>query len=128
MLYTTYLAKIDDIDDSIPKLIITRFPPTWIKNKKSKRIVIAKPLSPSKKILFDYKNNDNWDMYVKRFMKQIKTNPTKRYIKDVVSYLKKDNDLVLLCFEKDYTKCHRYLLVKYIKEKYNITWEEINYE
>ena len=39
-----------------------------------------------------------------------------------------DNDVYLICYEKDYTRCHRSIVAKMIFSKIGIPWEEAKYD
>ena len=126
MLYTTYFAKMNKIPDDCIKLIITRFPPKWLDVSKYPNTYIAKELSPSQELLLKYKKDNNWDEYVIQFYEEM------NYRKDMVNMLKKLSnilnkgiDICLICYEKDYTHCHRSLIGEYFKEE-GIEWKEVN--
>jgi len=125
MLYTTYFAKMNKIPDDCIKLIITRFPPKWLDINKYPNTYIAKELSPSQELLLKYKKDNNWDEYVIQFYEEM------NYRKDMVNMLKKLGnilnkgiDICLICYEKDYTHCHRSLIGEYFKEE-GIEWKEV---
>jgi uncharacterized protein YeaO (DUF488 family) len=125
MLYTTYFTKMDKIPDDCIKLIITRFPPKWLDVSKYPNTYIAKELSPSQELLLKYKKDNNWDEYVIQFYEEM------NYRKDMVNMLKKLSnilnkgiDIYLICYEKDYTHCHRSLLGQYFEEE-GIEWKEV---
>lgn len=128
MLYTTYFAQLKHIPEEDTKLIITRFPPKWIKLEDHKNLFLVKELSPSSGLLLDYKKNNSWDDYVERFTHEM------HYRKDMANmlyrlqgYLEKGNDVYLLCYEKDCTRCHRSLIGEYFQDR-GIEWEEMNTE
>ena len=122
LLYTSYLAQLDKLPDDIGKLVITRYPPGWVNfdetlDENENGTCLAKPLSPGENILNDYKQDGDWSRYVRRFKKQMETwRPTVRYIEALVSYMDRDNDIILLCFEKDYKRCHRSLVAQKVEE------------
>lgn len=125
MLYTTYFAKMKSIPENAKKLIITRYPPNWINPNQFNNTFIVKSLSPSQDILLNYKKYNDWETYTKNFQKEMEE---RKDLKDMLSkleaFLKNDNDVYLLCYEKDYTKCHRYLIAKYLETK-GIPWKEL---
>lgn len=129
MLYTSYLSRISKISEKIPKLIITRYPPRGMcfdndKHKTERKVCLAKELSPKSEILNSYKRHGDWDDYVSKFNTQMEEYlPTRNYLDSLERYLKEDNDLVLVCYEKDYKKCHRYLIAQYLVDK-GIEWKE----
>lgn len=126
MLYTTYFSKLRKIPKNAKKLIITRFPPKWIDVDKFNNTFIVKELSPSMKILGDYKKNNDWEKYVEHFEKEMnEREDLKSMLSQLEEFLKKDNDVYLICYEKDYTKCHRYLIAKHLENK-GIPWKELH--
>ena len=126
MLYTTYFAKMDKIPDDYIKLIITRFPPKWLDINKYSNTYIVKELSSSQELLLKYKKDNNWGEYVIQFYEEM------NYRKDMVNMLKKLSnilnkgiDICLICYEKDYTHCHRSLLGQYFEEEVIVTGKQI---
>ena len=125
LLYYTYFAKIDKVPDDYINLIIIRFPPKWLDISKYPNTYIIKALSPSQKLLLKYKKDNNWSEYVIQFYEEMD------YRKDMVNMLKrlrkvlyKGIDICLICYEKDYKRCHRSLIGEYFEEE-GVKWEEI---
>lgn len=126
MLYTTYFSKLKSIPKNAKKLIITRFPPKWIDVDKLNNAFIVKELSPSPSILLNYKKDNDWGKYVEHFEKEMnEREDLKSMLSQLEEFLKKNNDVYLICYEKDYTKCHRYLIAKYLENK-GIPWKELH--
>jgi uncharacterized protein YeaO (DUF488 family) len=123
MLYTTYFNRINKLPEETIKLIITRFPPKWFDINQYKNTYICKELSPSKEVLLKYKQDNNWDEYVNAFYEQLNTTMKNTFNK-LLKALQDGKDFALICYEKDYVHCHRYLLAqKYVEQ--NIEWKEI---
>lgn len=124
MLYTTYFAKMKDIPDNCLKLIITRFPPKWLDIDKYPNTHIVKSLSPSNELLLKYKRNNDWDWYVEEFEKEMRALSMRRMFMHMTPFLKQRGDIYLICYEKDYTRCHRSLLGQYFADQ-GIEWKEL---
>lgn len=125
MLYITYLANMKNIPDDMVKLIIVRFVSKQLDLKKLKNTYIVSELSPSKELLLQYKENNNWDWYVSEFYKQMDSDEDmKKALQNVKVLLDSGFDVCLICYEKDYEKCHRFLLAKYF-ESMGYKWKEL---
>jgi uncharacterized protein YeaO (DUF488 family) len=125
MLYTTYFNKINKLPEEVIKLIITRFPPKWFDINKYKNTYLCKELAPSKEILLKYKEDNNWEEYVEAFYKQFNSDELiKEKYNKLMKSLKSGKDFALICYEKDYIHCHRYLLAQKFIEQ-GIEWKEI---
>lgn len=84
-----------------------------------------KELAPSKALLLAYKNNHDWSYYTKQFTYEMQhRKDLYDKINSLNKYLKKGNNVCLICYEKDYLHCHRYLLAQYFINK-GIKWKEI---
>jgi uncharacterized protein YeaO (DUF488 family) len=67
-------------------------------------------LSPSNKLLTDYKTNKiNWSMMKKKFKKEIKKQY--KFIK-LLTEIALKNNVTILCWEKRPDKCHRILVAE----------------
>lgn len=125
MLYTTYFHKIHQLAPDVKKMIITRFPPKWLDVNEYPNTYIVKDLSPHPDILMEYKKDGDWGKYTERFNKQMKED------KDMVNLLEllepkllQGYDYALLCYERDYMRCHRYLIAKHLEAR-GVEWKEI---
>ena len=123
MLYTSYYSKLALLPNDVPKLIISRFPPKWIDRTKYSKLYLWKSLAPSAQLLEFYKDPcsmvyQNWDWYRKTFYWELKNNKNmKSHLEKLYKHLKIHEDVILLCFEKDYKHCHRYLIAKYFEQR-----------
>lgn len=125
MLYTTYFNKINQLPDDTIKLIITRFPPKWFDIKKYKNTYLCKALAPSKEILLKYKQDNNWQEYESAFLRQmLKDETTRNALAKLKNGLKNGNNYALICYERNYIRCHRYLIAQRLVSE-DIEWKEI---
>lgn len=87
--------------------------------------VWLKELSPSSKLLSDYKKGLPWSDYVQRFQSECCVS---NYIKDVLSsliFITKGRDIVLCCYEPANQNCHRFIIADYIKSVYGYEVREL---
>jgi len=125
MLYTSYIAKINKLPNDIIKVIITRFLPKSLNINKYNNLYTMKELAPSKELLLQYKKDNNWSNYIVNFKKEMNyRKDLHNKINSLYKYLQKGNSVCLICYEKDYLHCHRYLLAQYFMSK-GIEWKEL---
>lgn len=125
MLYTTYFSKINKLPEGVIKLIITRFPPTWLEITKDKNMYLVKEFSPYQETLLDYKKTNDWGTYVIKFKEQMNTDENmKKYLNKLLHSLQQGKDYALVCYEKGYTHCYRSLLAKWFEEQ-GIEYKEL---
>ncbi len=122
MLYTTHLRKLSTIPKHAFKFVITRFEPDWLNTENYENLYILKSLSPEPGILLDYKRTNDWDKFVKRFTNQLKTHKSSiKSLELLRDLLRCGEDVFLVCYEKDYLRCHRSLVAQ---ELGNYKWRE----
>lgn len=63
-----------------------------------------------------------WPEYKKRYLAQLETEEAIEWMKHVAE-LSKNHEVILVCYEKDWRHCHRYLLAKTIEEKFGVKYE-----
>jgi uncharacterized protein YeaO (DUF488 family) len=124
VLYTTYFSKMNKIPDHCIKFIITRFPPKWLNISKYPGTFIVKALSPSQTLLLEYKQNNDWDWYMEEFKKEMQGMNMMATLKQLEEALRVGKDICLICYEKDYTRCHRSILGQYFQNK-GFQWKEL---
>lgn len=118
MLYTTYLSKLKNIPENALKLIITRFPPKYLNLNEYPNTYIVKQLAPSIQLLTQYKKNNDWNWYVKEFQLEMQTRKDMiKAINRLKEILDDEEDVYLICYEKDYTKCHRNLIARKLQQE-----------
>lgn len=82
------------------------------------KVRVARPsvLSASKELLYDYKKGRTpWQEFEARFRKEIRSNPRAMTELKRLKALSKENDVYLICYEKNYP-CHRFILIDLINE------------
>lgn len=97
---------------------ITRFPPKWFSGLN----IIN--LAPSAKLLMDYKSGKiDWDDFSREYLNYLES--LCDFPKNtLVSLTNTCNKIVLCCFEKSDSPCHRHILAKYLNETFNFNIEE----
>ena len=126
MLYTTYFSKMNKLPKDCINLIITRFPPKWLDVNKLDKTIVIKKLSPYESTLLQYKKDNDWDKYVVNFTKQMKNGADMiTTLEKIAKQVSDGKDIALICYEKDYIHCHRYLLAQKLKDDYGIEWKEL---
>lgn len=128
MIYTTYLSKLKDIPNDAVKVFIARKSPGEEVLKKY-NCMHALSLAPSQWILNKYKEHGSFKKFAERFIEERKvvTVEENREVAKILA-LCKENDVYLICYEKDYTKCHRSIVAKLMSNKTGIPWEEAKYD
>ena len=121
MVYTTYLDKLDKIPNEDIKLIIMRLPPN-IDILKYDNIYFIQNLSPSKDILFNFKNDNNWELFKNNFINQLNNS---NIINKLIYKINKNSDknIFLICCEKSPYRCHRSIISDILNSN-NIKCEE----
>jgi uncharacterized protein (DUF488 family) len=70
--------------------------------------------APTQEILDSYRKNKDWDIYQNKYLQLLKS---RDILKVKKSLLKENNTICLLCSEDSPDKCHRRLLVEYLKSE-----------
>lgn len=129
MLYTSYLSNLDKLPKDAIKLIVTRYVPKDFNVLKYNKLHIVSELSPSKELLGKYNNShktyDDWLIFKDEFNHEIESRSDIQYnINKINKALDKGLDVFLICYEKNYNKCHRSLLAEKISLLFNKQWKE----
>lgn len=121
MLYTSYLANLNNIPDDSVKLLITQ----W-KGKIDilKYNLIWKPeLSPNSLDSYKKGTKTKQEMFMD-FKEQLEQQPAEKAVNEIIEYLKEGKDVYLICYCKELCDCHRRLVAQHISEKAKTTWKE----
>lgn len=112
-LYTTYAANLKAIPEGVLVFSIMQMPLAFMKKSGIPNIV---ELSPNSEIFVEYRKDKDWNKFEESYKKQMYENPkTMQYINFLIQALdNNDNDICLVCCEKDNAKCHRRLIAEYI--------------
>lgn len=119
-VFTSNFRKAATLDSSKYLIVsISRYNPRGFHG------VWLKELSPSSKLLSDYKKGLLWSDYVQRYQSEC---CAPGYIKDVLSsltFITKGRDIVLCCYESADKNCHRFIVADYIKRIYGYDVREL---
>ncbi|MDF2841592.1 MAG: hypothetical protein K0R00_18 [Herbinix sp.] len=128
MVYTTYFGRLKKIPVLSRKIIVARYVPPQFNLKAAANTYHYPQLSPSTSLLKSYKDGlCDWDTFAEEYRQEMENRPDLiKCIDAMAKYIKEhgDEDIFLVCYEKDPNSCHRYLLALHLKEKYQIDCEE----
>jgi len=103
MLLTSYFAKSAQHPGAVS---IARFPPKWYTGR------CYFPLAPTPAML----QIGDWDEYRRHYHEEILTPLDPDTVLRELGMEGTDHDIVLLCFEKDRSHCHRGLVAEWLEE------------
>lgn len=118
-IYTSYFANLKNISSNIEPISICVKPPESYRGKQLKN------LAPSYGILSQYKRIRDIELYKNRFYNEILNKLNPLFVYSRLSILSEGRDIVLLCYEKSNSFCHRHLVADWLSEKLNIVIEEL---
>lgn len=96
------------------RLLITRYYPRGIKSDHFDKWL--RELSPSPRLLFDYKEKRiDWETFKDRFLAELANNIDSIKAINILHDEMKSDDITLLCFEKAGNPCHRYIVKELIE-------------
>lgn len=129
MLYTTYFSQLDKLPKNAIKLVVTRYAPKDFNILKYEKLHVVSQLGPSKELLNKYnstqKGYEDWMNFKEEFLKEIETREELQYnINKIINGLKRNIDVYLICYERNYNRCHRTILAEYICNKLKCDWKE----
>lgn len=125
MLYTTYISNMKKIPGGVKKILVVRIPPNSFDFEKHNDVLHMPELSPSKRLLLDYKYSEDWNYFAIRFKREMeKREDMREALIQLEEDLRKGKDICLVCFEKEHKYCHRYLIAQWAIDK-KIIWEEL---
>lgn len=112
MLFTTYISNIKNIPEEYHKnvIIIARY----FKSDKFKKDT---RLSPPDWLLKAYKSHDiDWEKFEYEFKKYMLKGETLTAMRQLYAAVKSGKDIILACYEKDDSVCHRRLIREYLSQ------------
>ncbi len=97
------------------RILITRFYPRGVPSKNFDEWTTT--LSPNPELLFAYKQGKiGWDTFAHEFLTQLKNDASCLEAIQTLHELSENEDITLLCFEKDGNPCHRHLVRDIIED------------
>lgn len=129
MLYTTYFSQLDKIPQNAIKLVVTRYAPRDFNVLKYEKLHIVSELGPSSTLLKQYnatnKQYNDWIEFKTLFMNEIDSREDIQYnINKIIKAISKGLDVYLICYERNYNRCHRTILAEYISSQLGCEWKE----
>lgn len=129
MLYTTYFSQLDKIPQNAIKLVVTRYAPRDFNMLKYEKLHIVSDLGPSPMLLKQYNSTDkqynDWIEFKTSFMNEINSRDDIQHnINKIIKAITKGLDVYLICYERNYNRCHRTILAEYISNKTGYEWKE----
>ena len=122
ILYTTYYSNLKQLPDNSIKITVSRYPP--IRPSKYPNIKHCKGLAPTIGLYRDYIKHSSidWETFKERYYNQMENNRiTQKYLNLIHEHVAlKKNDIILICYEKNFNKCHRSLIAK----KIDVPWSK----
>jgi hypothetical protein len=112
MMCTSYFARSAKTPGAVS---IARFPPKWYTG------TCYLPLAPEPAML----KIQDWDEYRQRYREDVLVNLDPDTVLRDLESLDAGNDIVLLCFEKERTHCHRGLVAEWFLETRGIRVPEL---
>jgi len=109
-IYTSYFAVLKRILDNIVPISICLKAPPWFKG------VQYKTLAPTNDIFSQQKANPDNDLYTARFTSEVLGMLNCEHVVNELTSLSNGNDVVLLCYEKSTSFCHRHLVAGWLNE------------
>ena len=110
MIYTSYFAKVSKLPANICAISIALNPPKGWKGPQYKVI------SPSWDILSTWKQNNDNELYIKRFEEEILAPLNAADVVKILKQIAGSKDVCLCCFEKPGDFCHRHLVADWLNE------------
>lgn len=132
MLYSTYYNNLSKINIKNNKnvIMICRHIKSYMDISKYSYYI---NLAPSIELLSNYKEDKDWNNYQKAYIKEKENDLNfKKELLKIKEKLDNNEDVFIVCHEKDYKHCHRYLILNYFKklgysaEEY-LEFEQLNF-
>ena len=103
-------------DSDGKRVLVTRYYPRGV--KRTHFDLWLRSASPEIALLKEYRSdNINWEEFSKRFKIQLRTNPeSKKAVSDIIDMMRNEENLTLLCYEREGENCHRFLLKVFIEK------------
>ena len=112
MLYTSYFAKVKEIESSDTTCIsIARNCPPWFRG------ICYKKVAPTQQMLNDYHMYHDIEAYVKIYNKILSELNPKDIVLDLIRLTRdKYENIILVCYETPDKFCHRHLLAEWLND------------
>ena len=96
---------------------------------KYEKLHIVSDLGPSPTLLKQYNSTDkqynDWIEFKTSFINEINSRDDIQHnINKIIKAITKGLDIYLICYERNYNRCHRTILAEYISNKTGYEWKE----
>jgi len=111
MIYTSYFSKLKELEKHhIYPIAICGKSPDWYKGSEYKK------LAPSWSIFSEWKQNQDEELYTRRFNNEILNTLNPNGIMRELVAMSDEIHIGLLCYEKSDSFCHRHLVANWLRE------------
>ena len=107
MIYTTYYAKLRDVPEGARVFSISNSQPEGMSLPQLWQVI------PSWSDVQQYKQSGDWETFVNRYIQRLDSVDKVTLLPHLV-----DGDVVLVCYEKDASRCHRSILAEWITQEF----------
>ena len=124
MLYTSYISNMKNLPEG-KYVLVTRWAPKSLDLSKFDDASWEPILAPSDTLLASYKNRamTKTEMFDK-YKESLGSLACEELILSLVQKVRQEEDVFLICYEKEVFDCHRSILAQYMSDKYAIPWKE----
>lgn len=124
MLYTSYISNMKNLPEG-KYVLVTRWAPKSLDLSKFDDASWEPILAPSDTLLASYKNGamTKTEMFDK-YKESLGSLACEELILSLVQKVRQEEDVFLICYEKEVFDCHRSILAQYMSDKYAIPWKE----
>lgn len=110
MIYTSYFANLRNIKEDIVQVAICAICPYWYEG------LTYLKLAPTPEMLFAYKRSNNEEIYTDTYTTNILGKLDAKEIEKELMEKSGGKDVVLLCYEKPSSFCHRNLVRNWLND------------
>lgn len=107
-IYTSYFAKIKNLPKDMIPIAICGKAPDWYRGLQYKK------LAPKIGFFIEWELNHDNQFYIDHFYDEVLSTLDFNQVVDDLSHLSGGNDVVLICYEKPGTFCHRHLVADWL--------------
>ena len=118
MIFTSYFSNYRKFPKNIRLISIARFTPSWFTGEKIIDSQQFSKIAPTKKLLFDYKNEKISTIdYIKTYLHDI-------HNVDIIQLYKEFDNSIFICYEKNNDFCHR-MIIRRVFNSLNLQCNEL---
>jgi len=114
-IYTTYLGYLNKHKDASQRLG-SCFVYYVMRNRGNDCV------APSEQLSLWYKRTKHWEAYERQYLNEIRTRMSALWFMKKVADESRIGNVLLICYEKDATRCHRRLLAEEIAKRFGVEY------